>query len=354
MSRPVVIIFLIIFFLLGIALMKQNFFATKHLQSKAAIAYWEQEEGFESFKKNVDSFDYLTLFWYHIGAESDILKYEDAQEDEEIISFAHDNGVKVLAVITNLSDYEGATWDSERVEEIITDEENRKKHIEDINDLLQEKNFDGVNIDYEELDTNLRDDFTKFIDELSDELHKDGKIVGVALHPKSGENIPSEDNGSHAQDWEALSQSADHLYIMSYGEHWEESSAGPVASIPWNKRIVNYAKRLNVPLEKFYLGIPFYAMKWNKDKEVIGEGLDFSEVSTLIEKYDINPEWNWHAATPYFRYEEDGDAYEVWYEDARSVEEKIALASKAGLGGVSFWYVGAEDPKVWGKLEPYR
>ena len=353
-SRSVIIIISIIFFLLGIAFMKQNFSATQSLESKAAISYWDQEKGFESFKKNVDSFDYLTLFWYHIDADSDVVTYEDANEDEDIISFAHDNDVKVLAVITNLSDYEGATWDSERVEEIIADEENRQEHIEDIKDLLDEKNFDGVNIDYEELDTKLRDDFTRFIDELSTELHKEGKIVGVALHPKSGENIPSEDNGSRAQDWVALSKSADHLYIMSYGEHWEESGAGPVSSISWNKKIINYVKRLDVPLEKVYLGIPFYGMAWNKDKEVAGEGLSFTEVSALIEKHKVNPQWSWRAATPHFQYEKDGDTYEVWYEDARSVEKKIALAGKVGLGGVSFWYVGPEDPGVWEALSQYR
>jgi hypothetical protein len=38
------------------------------------------------------------------------------------------------------------------------------------------------------------------IDELGRALHANGKLLGVSLSPKTSENNPAEENGSHAQD----------------------------------------------------------------------------------------------------------------------------------------------------------
>ena len=37
---------------------------------------------------------------------------------------------------------------------------------------------------------------------------------------------------------------------------------------------------------------------------------------------------------------EDGSRYRLWYEDARSVTDKIALARMFGITGVSLWRLG--------------
>ena len=317
------------------------------LQVKGAIPYWDQERAVSSFEENIEKINTISLFWYHIGADSDILKYDDAEEDESIIDHAHDKDVKVLAVITNLSDYTGAEWDSDRVREIITDDEKRANHIEDIVELVEDKNFDGVNIDYEELDEDLEDEFSLFIEELSEKMDAKDKIVGVALHPKSGEDLPQEDNGSRAQDWKELARYADELYLMTYGEHWDNSAAGPIASLGWVEKKLIYLQSLGVPLEKFYLGIPLYGEDWNKDKEELGMGLTYTDVQNILDEYDPDVKWDDKQKSPYFFYEKEGDTHEVWFEDARSVGEKIKLANKAGLGGVTFWRLGGEDSDIW-------
>ncbi len=320
------------------------------LQIKAAIPYWNQEKAVESFKNHASQINYISLFWYHLDENSKIVKYGAVNEDQSIINFAHAHNTKALAVITNLPDIEGSSWSSNRVRTIITNKTAREEHIQEILSLLIDKGFDGVNIDYEEVDEDLKGDFSVFIQELSDTLHKKGKIVGVALHPKSGPDLPKENNGSRAQNWQSLANSADQLYIMAYGEHWNESKAGPIASIPWDKNIINYAKDLEIPLKKVFLGMELDGMKWNKDKEVAGEGVSFSDIQKLLGTHNIVSSWDGTALSPYFRYEDNGDTYEVWYENGVSIKEKVGLAEKSGLGGVTFWYLGGEDPEIWKKI----
>lgn len=310
------------------------------------IPYWEQDKAFNAIREHGSKFKYLSLFWYTLADNRKIVPYKDAVEDTSIISFAKQNNIKVMALITNLPDFEDSDWDSDRVRKIISTKQNRTAHIRDIVTLLDSKGFDGVNIDYEELDDDLRNEFSLFIEELAAELHKRNKLVSVAIHPKSTEYLPAEDNGSRAQDWVTLARHADHLYFMTYGEHWSTSTSGPIASIPWDTKIIMYAKSLSLPMEKVYLGMPLYALRW-QDGTRRGEGLTFADVKNLENKYGVKQDWNDVWKSPSIRYRENNRNYTVWFENARSIKEKVTFAEKMGVGGLTFWYFGDEDPEVW-------
>ena len=52
--------------------------------------------------------------------------------------------------------------------------------------------------------------------------------------------------------------------------------------------------------------------------------------------------WDDSDKVPYVTYTiEDGTRYTIWYEDARSVTEKIRLARMFGIDNLSLWYVGS-------------
>ncbi|MBU5435440.1 S-layer homology domain-containing protein [Pseudoflavonifractor sp. MSJ-37] len=55
----------------------------------------------------------------------------------------------------------------------------------------------------------------------------------------------------------------------------------------------------------------------------------------------IEKGWSATARNPWVIYtDENGDRYKVWYEDARSIADKIDLAEMFGIRGVSFWRLG--------------
>lgn len=323
----------------------------------AWIPYWDQQKAFESFQKNVEVFDFISLFWYRIDQKGNIRTYDSTVEDQNIIEYAHQKNVKVLAVIANLPDYtEGGDWDWRRVDRVISSPNTRRKHIEDILKLLDEKKFDGINIDYEALRLQQRDDFSTFVEELSEALHQKDKLVGIAIHPKTSENNSEEANGSQAQDLARLSAAADQLYFMTYEEHYELSDPGPTGSLSWMKQVLGYAiNDLGVDREKVFVGIPLYGYDWNVNQPSIkAGGLEFNDVTKLLEQTESEVEWNPQEGESQFTYFNRGSEHEVWFNDEKSVAAKLKLAKTLRVRSIGFWRLGGEDPDVWKTVRTLR
>ena len=312
------------------------------------IPYWNQSSAFSSFQNNVSLFDFLGLFWYVLRSDGSVKKYPFASDDQNIINFARSRGVKVLAIVANLpAEDEGGDWDNSRVEKVINSSSARKKHIIDLVNLATAKNFDGINIDYEALKGSQKGDFTLFIKELSIALHAKGKILGVSLHPKVREGDPEYSNGSEAQNWKSLGKYADQLYIMAYDEHWSTSPPGPLASLPWVREVLSYAKT-QIPRQKLFAGTTLDAFDWSGT--VRAKGLTFTQVQALIKKYNPKIVWDSNAKTNHFSYRDGNTSHTVWYEDNSSFSEKLKLYNNMGLENIAFWPLGGEDTRVWTTL----
>jgi spore germination protein len=313
------------------------------------IPYWDQQQAFSSFQKNIEVFNHLSLFWYHIDVESTIKKYKATVEDKRILAFAHEHNVPVLMLVANMVDYgEEGGWSEERVQAVIGSEEARTKHVEELLKLLTEKGFDGVNIDYESLNESQRDDFTQFIRVLSIVLHAEDKILAVALHPKTGEGRPNEANGSEAQDWEELGKYADQLHLMTYGQHSTSTKPGPTATDEWMDKVITYALT-KIPREKLYVGMGLYGNEWPEDKDGNARGLTTTQVDQIKSKYNPTIQRDRASGESFFVYEDDeGDTFTVWFMDKESLSYKAQRIARYGIKGIAFWRLGGEDEEVWG------
>lgn len=333
---------------------KQVLFGQSNSNSREVlgwIPFWDQQRAYQSFSNNADVFTHISLFWYLVRSDGSVKKYIYANEDKTIINFAHSKGVKVLALVANLPDEdEGGDWDASRVEKVIGSASARKKHVADLVSLVNKYGFDGINIDYEALEEFQKESFTLFIKDLSEQMHSRGKVVAVALHPKKREGDPNYSNGSQAQDWGKLGKYADQLHIMNYEEHWETSPPGPTASVPWVESILSYAKKL-IPNGKIFAGVPLYGYDWDGSSKA--EGVTFTQVQSLVKKYNPKIVWDSRAKTNYFSYRDDSTSHTVWYEDNRSVSAKLNLFNNMGLNNTAFWRLGGEDPRVWTTLRNY-
>lgn len=308
-----------------------------------AIPYWDQKRAVEQFEKHIDVFDAVSLFWYLLDENGAIRTYSSAVEDRSIISFAHQHGVKVLALVANLP--EDGDWDKERVQKVIASPEARSAHIASLLALTEAYGFDGINIDYEFLDDSQRADFTAFINELGAALHARGKLLAVAIHAQTP---GSETRG---QDLPSLT-GADILVFMTYDEHWETSVPGPMASLPWMKETIAYAKRMGVPRQHIWLGVPLDAYDWPQADTEIGwgsaDGLQYREAIALAEFHDAQVDFDDVAKAPHFSYADRDNVYrEVWFENVDSFIPKYELAKEAKLGGVALWRLGREDERIY-------
>lgn len=314
------------------------------------IPYWDQTNASQSFKQNVSKIDYISVFWYRIDENGKLGTYKGVAQDKSIIEFAHKNNVKVLALVANLSETGDGSWDFKRVDRVISTKEARRKHINELIELVEKNDFDGIDIDYESLRSSQKENFTEFIEELAGQLHVRNKLLGVAIHPKTSEDNPLENNGSGAQDLRRIGRYADQLYFMTYLEHGAFSEPGPIGSLSWMEQVIAYGLT-QVPRQKAYLGIGLMGAEWSKEDGgafiASDSEMAFLDVLSIAQKYNLTPIWDDKSKTPYLQFPTNGQNNIVWFENAESIKLRVNLARKLRVGGIAFWRLGEEDERIW-------
>lgn len=320
----------------------------------AWVPYWDQENAFRSFERNSQYIDYLGFFWYKLDEDGSVKKYDNTKEDIAMLRNAQKKGVKVFATIVNLPEYyETETdWDHKRVRKAIENENARKKHIREIVSIVESNGFDGANIGYEMMKADQKEMFSLFVSELADALHRKNKMLGVSILPKTSEDDPKEDNGSHAQDLRLISSKADHLYFELYGEHYPQSSPGPVASARWVKDILAYAiNDAKASKSKIFAGVPLYAEAWeilpSGKATGLKEELNIKDAEKIRMDSGAVQKWNELEKSVNFSYRKNGRSYIVWTENEKSICKKLELFERHGIGKVALWRLGGEKDDFW-------
>ena len=57
--------------------------------------------------------------------------------------------------------------------------------------------------------------------------------------------------------------------------------------------------------------------------------------------------WDTTSASPWFEYVTQRKRHTVWFENAASVDAKLALTGSHNIGGMTLWRLGGEDPAAW-------
>ena len=252
-----------------------------------------------------------------------------------------------IAILPSISNFRNGQWDGALIHQIITAPQTRARHITAIADLVTSHRWAGIDIDYESLRAADRDAYSAFIRDLAAALHQQGKRLSLTVHAKTSE--PGDWSGARAQDWRALGQSADEVRVMAYDYSTEESPPGPIAPVNWVKSVLQLAVS-EIPREKIMLGVATYGYDWPSGQK--GQDLQWADAKALASDHNIPVKWDPASESPWFSYTDDrGLPHTVWYENARSMRDKLDLARQYRVAGVVIWVLGGEDPAIW---EPLR
>lgn len=302
------------------------------MEVDAVLVWWDQDNGFRSIVENKQYLSSISPFWFELTTTGNIDPFSGA-DNEEIFKFLKEQDIKVTPIISN-------EFRREPLASIIRDDQRRNQHIQKIVQLASK--YDGISINYENLDRNDKDLFTNFIKSLSEELHNQDLSLSIHLHAKTDE--PGTWNGPQSQDWQALSQYCDKLKIMAYDYHWSSSKPGAIAPIDWVEKVVKHAAEM-IPKEKIYLGIPLYGYDWVAKN---GEGLTYAQAIELSEFYSKDILFDTKTEAPYFSYtDSDNKRHTVWFENFSSFKFKVDIATEYEIGGIDFFRLGGEDSRIW-------
>ena len=123
-----------------------------------------------------------------------------------------------------------------------------------------------------------------------------------------------------------------------------------VAPLPNVRRVVEYALT-EIPAEKLWLGVPLYGYDWPLpfvQGRTRAQSLSPQEAVALAVRYGAEIQYDQQSQAPWFRYtDEYGGGHEVWFEDARSIQAKLALVPEYGLDGVGYWNLNRPFPQNW-------
>lgn len=284
---------------------------------------------------------YLSLFSYEVRPDGSL----STMEDTPLITTARGQRVAPMMVITNIE--EGASFSSELAHTILNSEQVQNTLLNNVVTTLKNKNYYGLDIDFEYIFPQDRERYNAFLKKVSQRLKPLGYTLTTALAPKTR----ADQKGLlyEAHDYPVHGQVADHVILMTYEWGYTYGPAQAVAPINEVKKVLDYAVSV-IPSEKILMGMPNYGYDWTLPfvKGSAARTISNTEAVNLASREGAQIQYDTTAQAPYFTYYDDEKKeHIVWFEDARSIEARLKLVDQYNLGGVSYWTINRFFPQNW-------
>lgn len=260
---------------------------------------------------------------------------------KEYVDYCHSQGVEVWALVSNLENKEVDTTN------VLTHTSKRTNMVNQLIAAAIQYDFDGINVDFEAIETEAGEGYIQFIRELSLKCENNGIILSVDNY------VPTEYTAFYNRSEQA--NFADYVIIMGYDETPANSDvAGSVASLGFVEKGIQDTLT-EVPKEKVINAMPFYTRFWktNGDGEVSQETLGMNSADAKAVNNEVEPVWDETTQQYYLELEYEGSIYQMWMEEERSIEEKLKLIKQYELAGVASWKLGLERAGIWDIILKY-
>jgi hypothetical protein len=278
-------------------------------------------------------------------------------------SLATDEGFDVFPTIAAL---EGDA--ASAVNAILDDASLTTSHIEGIVSLTESGDFQGIDIDYRQVDAGVSSELSQFIADLAQELHKTGRKLSITL-PMPSVRDGSIDTGAY--DWEQLGKSADYVKILPESDQ----------SLYRNRmsQVLRYAADIVEPGKIFLVISPFSHEKSGEGVQALTflQAMGIANVMTVVPGPEDSPDivggrqvvitgdnihrgtggsgikWDDETATVTFSYSTEDETRTVWVENVFSAGFKLELVQAFRLGGIAIEDVseGSGGADIWAAVD---
>ncbi len=306
-------------------------------------------------QKNINYSLYTHLCHAFVVAEKDgtLIPQENVPNHQLAIE-AHQRGVKVLLSLG------GWGWD-ENFAAMSLDPPAEDRYIKAVMALVEEYDYDGIDLDWEYPDTNieivgferLARRFRKSLDELGSKKNRPMLLtIAAAAHPTTLAWLRNE----------FLLETMDWINVMTYdycggwakyaGHHapLHASTKMPKHDVLSIEITMEYLlKERSFPPERLSLGLPLYGRGFAVSETYAStidapkpkrNSANFNSISQLIDHHQWERRWDDETKTPWL-FAPDGTEI-IGYDDRDSIALKTNWAMERGLRGVFFWQVDAD------------
>ena len=271
------------------------------------------------------------------------------------INMAQAAGAKVELCVTNFGAANNTTF--------LTNPTARQTLIDSLIVLINYRNADGVNIDFEGISGSDRNDLTSFMIALSTQLKATipGASVSMATYAVDWNNV---------FDFAALNNHVDQFVIMGYGYYWSGSTtAGPTAPLYsgsiWSNRnlikSIQYHLDQGVSKSKLLIGLPYYGREWETNNSTTPSTTTGGFTSSRTYKYIrdntsgnySNRMYDQQSSTPYWVYQSGSNWRQAFVDDEESLGKRYDMVRQMDIAGIGIWALGYDDgyTELWDLIE---
>ena len=228
--------------------------------------------------------------------------------------------------------------------------------------------FDGVTINFEGLrGERARAEFTAFLTELEPALRAQNRSLYVTVHPVTLDGIYFD-----GYDFRAIGRLADRVILMTHDYHprslegfvgtaWQRHAAlTPIAQVERALQAITDPITGVEDRSKIAIAFSFQNVGWFIDSAGMAVSptpvtVSMETVQTRMAQPGTYFGWSETYRNPYLIYTtEGGERVFLWYQDSRSVAEKLQMARRFGITGASIWRMGIVPSEagwdVWGNF----
>jgi spore germination protein YaaH len=384
--------FFILVILLLSAFVSSSFaYAAQPLEVSGWIPYWKTASGTAEVSAHLTTFKEVNPFGYTVRADGTLADTAKLSQ-EPWLSLQKAAQAKKIRYIPTLM------WsDGEAIHKILSNDTSRRALAQRIADLVKEKGYDGIDIDFEGKKAETKQYFATFLKGLY--MRMGNKWVMCSIEARTPldsryEGTPPASATMYANDFVAINSYCDRVRIMAYDQRTFDvklNKAGtgpyiPVADIAWVEKVINLTAK-DIKKSKLVIGIPTYGHEYAVTPLADGKfkydrkwAFNPQYAYDLMAKYQptvtrnragemsftytpaVEPSTTPAAADPTTVEGAQASvstgvgttpAYHiVWWSDAKAVEDKVNLAKKLGVRGVALFKIdGAQDPSIWDVLK---
>ena len=292
-------------------------------------------------RKTLPYLTYVSIFSYEVKPDGSIVTLND----EPIIAAAREAKVAPLMVISNIQ--AGGGFNSDLAKTILTSESIQDKLITNVINNMRTKNYSGLDVDFEYIYPENREDYNNFLRKVKRQLEPLGYSLTTALAPKTAAN--QQGLLYEAHDYPVHGALTDHVILMTYEWGYTFGPPMPVAPIGEIRKVLNYAVTA-IPRQKIFMGIPNYGYDWVIPYVAGSKAATISNTAAidLARREGARIQYDQKSQAPFFNYTDaQGKEHIVWFDDARSIDAKMRLMNQYSLGGASYWTIGRYFPQNW-------
>lgn len=256
--------------------------------------------------------------------------------DQEIVARSKQINVTPLLMIRNFRDGE---FSPEVIGNILGNPTYRNQLINSLANLVRNRGYGGVSIDFEFIPPERRSEFNLFLRNLKIALGD--YLLHVNIHAKS-EDLPTNPIVG-AYDYREIGQIADIVAVMTIDYGYPTGPPDPISPIWWVEEVLRYTLTQINP-NKVQMAMALYGY----DKTVptnLTRALSVLGAQNQAIKEGAPIQYNSVSQSPWYQYWKNTTQQIVWFEDIRSYTEKYKLIDKYQLLGTTFWQLSLPAPQ---------